>query len=181
VALGDTEALEALLAAGGDVERETGRGSLLEVAAGAGDADMVRFLVAQGAEVDRAGRGGATALVRAASAGSAEAVAALLRAGAAPRAAPPGGQSAVEVAEARGDAGIHALLLQHELVSGADRALAASERALGAAAREAAEKHDRELESFRGRMAAAKASTGERVAALQAENAELRAKYLASG
>ena len=56
VALGDTEALEALLAAGGDVERETGRGSLLGVAAGAGDADMVRFLVARGAAVDRAGR-----------------------------------------------------------------------------------------------------------------------------
>mgnify|MGYP002002003141 CR=1 FL=1 len=71
VALGDTEALEALLAAGGDVERETGRGSLLGVAAGAGDADMVRFLVARGAAVDRAGRGGATALATAARAAEA--------------------------------------------------------------------------------------------------------------
>ena len=81
------------------------------------------------------------------------------------------------VAEARGDAEIHALLLQHELVSGAERALRASERAMDVASREAAENQDREFESFRGRMAAVKASTGERVSALQAENAELRAKY----
>ena len=117
------------------------------------------------------------ALLVAARTGSAEAVAALLRAGADPRTAPPGGLSPVAVAEARGDAEIHALLLQHELVSGAERALRASERAMDVASREAAENQDRELESFRGRMAAVKASTGERVSALQAENAELRAKY----
>lgn len=82
--------------------RDEAQGHVLVLAARAGQDDLLRTLLRQGAEIDRRGEDGLTALGAAALAGQRSTVRLLLRAGADPRLGGAGGQTALHLASVSG-------------------------------------------------------------------------------
>ncbi|MGH9901664.1 MAG: ankyrin repeat domain-containing protein, partial [Pyrinomonadaceae bacterium] len=100
---GDAEEVEALLAAGADVNATVGGGkTALMVAASRGHADVVRALLGAGASVNARSDNGFTALLNAVFCGHADVVRALLEKGADVSARTQLGSTAVNWASARG-------------------------------------------------------------------------------
>jgi len=111
VVAGDVERARKLLDAGGDADMPVGNGSLLHVAAGRGDTEMIELLVSRGAAVNALDGRGATPLCAAARRDQTEAVRLLLEEGGDPDLRGERGISAFGEASHRGQKEMLRLML----------------------------------------------------------------------
>lgn len=112
---GHTEVMEALIAAGADVNAKNKDGiSPLMVAAGSNRVGAVRTLVAKGADVNAVNNDGATALIASAYGGYAPATDALLSGGAKTDVRDRAGRTALMASALGGNAAVTSLLLEHK-------------------------------------------------------------------
>ncbi|KAK9828865.1 hypothetical protein WJX72_002461 [[Myrmecia] bisecta] len=109
---GSTEVLEALLAAGADVEAPSTPGTPLLWAAGSGKSDCVKALLAAGADPHATGDANVGTVLMATATGSTDVVNALLAAGANPNHAANGGVTALHAAAESSQPDMIKLLLE---------------------------------------------------------------------